>query len=477
VVGNTITDKRILLVFSPGGAPLEYALPRIARRAEVHLLALWQPPAHTAALWQPHCTAVIPAWDSPVFGEELSDLIVRQARRIGADAVFTLAEYAMLAVAQAADRLGLRGAGPNAARTRDKRLMRAAWAQAGVPSPRFRPVSTEEELRAAYHELAPPLLLKTAWGAGSVGHVVVDSPDSVASAWSVVGAAVARAKAMGYRELRHESVARDLLVEELIHGSSRTWWPEGSGYGDYLSVEGIVADGEYHPLCITARLPTIPPFTEISNLAPCALPEELQRKIESAARRAVGALGLLTCGTHTEIKLMDGEGLCLIESAGRLGGVMVPAEVEHVFGYDPVGMVVDCLLGRPVAFPGRMLTEADAKGAAGSISMIATDAAGNPWSQSLAWDDSIVDWQSILSPGSRIEAVPGLCIPSGTVVPGYNPTSGALAWGGTFFLSATDASTLVRDSYAVLNGLEGALSAGWRARRATAAGAPAAAIT
>ncbi|MDG4792751.1 ATP-grasp domain-containing protein [Micromonospora sp. WMMD1082] len=453
--------KSLLLVYCRGGAPLEFAIPRLAQRAQVHVLALQQMPQRTAPLWQGHCAQIIPAWDERRSGRELVTLIVEAARTVGADAVFTLSEFAVMAVAEAAEELGLRGVGPNAANSRDKRLMRAVWEKAGVPSPRFRRVSSEADLRTAFEELNPPLLLKSAWGAGSVGQQVVSTPDDLAPAWAETSAAVAHALSTGFMELQQVGAERDFLAEEIIPGSTRTWWPEGSGYGDYLSVEGIVADGVYHPLCITSRIPTIPPFTELSNLAPCELPERLQRRIEEVSRAAVDALELGTCGTHTELKLMDDGEVSVIESAARLGGVMVAAELEHVFGYEPIGMLVDALLGHDVTFPPRMLTDRDARAAAGSLSLIATDAAGRPWSRDLAWDESKVDWSTILSPGSRIEAVPGLSIPPGTPLPRYDVTSGALGYGGIFFLRTRDAQTLVRDSYAVLDNLEAALAKGW----------------
>ncbi|MFI6437447.1 acetyl-CoA carboxylase biotin carboxylase subunit family protein [Streptomyces sp. NPDC050759] len=462
--------RRVLLVYCRGGAPLEYAIPKIAERAEVHVLALQQMPLHTEDSWRPHCTAVIPAWDERLEGDALVGLIVAEAQRVGADAVFTLSEFAVLAVAEAAERLGLRGAGPKAAQSRDKRLMREIWEQEGVPSPRFRRVTSEDELKSAYAELTPPLLLKSAWGAGAVGQLVIDSPERIAEAWAETTATVADAHATGFMELQQVGAERDFLVEEIIPGSIRSWWDADSGYGDYLSVEGIVADGVYHPLCITSRIPTIPPFTELSNLAPCALPQDLQRKVESVARAAVDALGLETCGTHTEIKLMEDGGLSVLESAARLGGVMVAPEIEHVFGYEPVGMLIDSLLGLPVRFPDRMLTDLDAKGAAGSLSLIATDDAGNPWAEELTWDEDLVDWSGILSPGSRIEAVPGLSITKGTAMPRYDSSSGALGYGGIFFLRTTDADTLVRDSHSVLNNLEAALSKGWREKNAQTEG-------
>jgi hypothetical protein len=140
---------------------------------------------------------------------------------------------------------------------------------------------------------------------------------------------------------------------------------------------------------------------------------------------------------------------------------MVAPEIEHVYGYDSVGMLVDALLGVDVSFPTQMLTDADAQGAAGSLSLIATDASGTPWSRHPMWDSSIVDWSKLLSQGSTIQLVPGLSIGNGAPMPRYDKARGARGYGGIFFLRTADVSTLVRDSYAVLNGLEEALIQAW----------------
>jgi biotin carboxylase len=452
--------RRIVLVVSRGGPPLEFSVPRIAERGEVHMLALQPPPSHTEDLWRPYCTEVVPAWHWEAQGDELVAAIVAETKRIGADALLTLSEFGVLAVAEAAGRLGLRGPGPHAARARDKRLMRQTWHRAGVPGPRFRPVADLAELRAACDELTPPLLLKAAWGAGAIGQLMIEGPAHAEEVWHAATSTVAQAYRDGVGELCQPGAERDFLVEEIIDSSIRSWWDEDSGYGDYLSVEGIVAGGTYHPLCITSRIPTIPPFTELSNLAPCVLPEPAQRQVEQVARAAVDALGLDTCATHTELKLLPDGGLSVLESSARVGGVMVAAELAHCFGYEPIGMLTDALLGDPVDFPARMLTDRDASAAAGSLSLIATDAAGNPWSRDLVWDQSLVDWTGIVSPQTTIEAVPGLSIPPGTPMPRYHRSSGVLGYGGIFFLRTSDAATLVRDSYSVLNHLEDALARG-----------------
>jgi hypothetical protein len=79
----------------------------------------------------------------------------------------------------------------------------------------------------------------------------------------------------------------------------------------------------------------------------------------------------------------------------------------------------------------------------------------------------VIDWSRLLTPGTRIEAVPGFTIPDGTLMPRYAPSSGIMALGGILYLRAADAATAVRDAHAVLNGLESALAEGLRARDGT----------
>ncbi len=79
----------------------------------------------------------------------------------------------------------------------------------------------------------------------------------------------------------------------------------------------------------------------------------------------------------------------------------------------------------------------------------------------MIWDSTLVEWEQLLSAGSTIEIVHGLSIPDGTAMPAYDRAAGIGTYGGIFFVQASDAPTLVRDCYAVLNGLEEALSRGW----------------
>ncbi|MCX5077337.1 ATP-grasp domain-containing protein [Streptomyces sp. NBC_00513] len=445
----------ILFVYAKGGPPLEYAIPRIAAHADVHVLALAPLPRTTESVWLPACASITSV--QPREGVELVDLICSHARRVGAAAVLTLSEYAVVAVAHASLRLGLRGAGERVAGARDKRLMRRIWRDAGVPVPGFTEVHTPEDIATAFEELTPPLLLKAAWSAGSTAHLTVWNEEQAEEAWKTGRSVMEASSAQGYAELHaaDEGVS-DFLLEEIVIGEASDWFDE-AGWGDYASVEGIVAGGRYHPLCITGRMPTIAPFTERASLAPAALPEALQRRIEEVSRAAVDALGLDTCATHTEIKLGADGAMWLIETAARFGGVMTTRQVETVFGLDMIGMLVRELLGRDVDYPRRMLTEGE--GAAGSLVVLAVDPEGRPWSELPTWDFEAVDWPALLAPGSRVELVREHSLPPGSRVPVYEEAGGANSMAALCFLTAESGPELLADCGRILAALPQALGA------------------
>ncbi|MFE2449351.1 ATP-grasp domain-containing protein, partial [Streptomyces sp. NPDC059426] len=79
--------SKVLFVYAKGGPPLEYALSRVATKAEVHLLVLspLPPSAHEVATRL--CASVVAPVDTA--SQDLVALITAQAQAVGADAVFT----------------------------------------------------------------------------------------------------------------------------------------------------------------------------------------------------------------------------------------------------------------------------------------------------------------------------------------------------------------------------------------------------
>ncbi|QNE16893.1 hypothetical protein F1D05_01990 [Kribbella qitaiheensis] len=165
-------------------------------------------------------------------------------------------------MANAADRLGLAGAGPGIRVARDERLMRQAWQAAGVPIPRFRRVDSAADLHGAPAALTPPLLLKPSWGAGSVAQLVLTSQDQVADAWAEIEQALELGGQVGTNKLYEQNTDADRLVEEIMGGTTEGWYSE-PGYGDYLSVEASL------PRASTTRWrsrPSCRPFRRTSEL-------------------------------------------------------------------------------------------------------------------------------------------------------------------------------------------------------------------
>ncbi|THC55128.1 ATP-grasp domain-containing protein [Streptomyces sp. A1499] len=434
--------SKVLLVHAKGGPPLGHVLSRTAARAQVHLLALSALPPAVADSAGRLCASVVTPGDA--HRSDLVSLIVSRARAVGADAVLTFSEYAVVAVAEACEALGLAGAGGAAALARDKRLMRRTWQRHGLPQPEFRPVATEADLRAAARDLPGPLLLKAAWSAGSTAHQIIRSPHEASAAWARSRDVMAESAQLGYAELHVAEADADFVVERIVTGTAADWFDE-PGWGDYVSVEGVVADGTFHPVCLSGRMPTVEPFTERAGITPAPLAQDAQDRIVDLARRAVDALGLRDCGTHTEIKLGADGRMWLIETAARFGGAMTVPQIEEVFGLDLVGMLVDHLLGRPVEWPERALTPARARGAAGSLVVLAVDGDGEAWPERKVWDFPAVAAGVPLSRGSALSVVAESSLTDGRVVPVYDPAAGANTMAALCLLSAADARTVLRD--------------------------------
>ncbi|WP_420708411.1 ATP-grasp domain-containing protein [Streptomyces sp. ERV7] len=438
-----------------GGPPLGHVLSRTAARAQVHLLALSALPPVVADSADRLCASVVTADAQRC---DLVSLIVSRARAVGADAVLTFSEYAVVAVAEACGTLGLAGSGKASALARDKRLMRRTWREHGLPQPEFRSVATEADLYEAAGALPFPMLLKAAWSAGSTAHQIIHSPYEVSTAWRRSREVMAESAQLGYAELHVAEAQGHFVVEQIVTGTASDWFDE-PGWGDYVSVEGVVADGTFHPVCLSGRMPTVEPFTERAGITPALLSKDAQDRVVALARQAVDALGLRDCGTHTEIKLgADGE-MWLIETAARFGGAMTVPQIEEVFGLDLVGMLVDHLLGRRVEWPERALTPAQARGAAGSLVVLAVDGEGEAWRDRKVWDFPAVAKDVPLSRGSELSVVAESSLADGSVVPVYDPAAGANTMAALCLLSATDPRTVLRDFETLVDALPRVLPA------------------
>jgi biotin carboxylase len=443
--------KKILYVYAPAGPPLDYCFPKIAARGAVHTCIISRPSPYNLAILQRHSdrvsdfTSFMPA--------DALQQVAELARETRPDAVFTFSEFLIKSVSELAAELGVRGVGPNIELARNKVLMRQRWQKAGIPQPEFRAISGPEGLERVA-DLRFPVLIKLAYGAGSIGQQIVRDMREVDHAVSRLLEATNWARRAGKNEFSEHSGFPQLIAEEIIEATTQAWYDD-EGYGDYLSVEGLVRDGQYHPLAMTGRLRTIEPFTELGNVAPCMLRPDKKRKIVELVRSAIDALQLENCATHTELKLMANGGVAFLETAARMGGVAIAKELDSVFGIDYVNLFLGVILGEQERIP--PFEESAPRCAAASVALIGCDSHGKPWCQAKAFMPDAVDWQELVGGRAEVFIQQAQSVDPGSPVLPYDSAGGLLNYAGQAFLVSPIPSHLMAAAYALIDGLEARL--------------------
>lgn len=213
----------------------------------------------------------------------------------------------------------------------DKRLQRAAFQRAGIPGPRFWPVSagmTPAQLAELARQITYPVVLKPAEGSGSRGMYRIGSAAELTAGWE------------------GHTGGTDCVLEEYLHDDSG----HDERFASYLSVESVVSAGRVSHVAITGRFPLADPFRETGNFIPGIVPPHLRDPILTMTDDAIEALGIATAVIHTEIKLTP-DGPKLIEVNGRLGG-RPPFVLQSVSKVNLFQVACQVAIGAPVVLDG-----------------------------------------------------------------------------------------------------------------------------
>jgi biotin carboxylase len=238
------------------------------------------------------------------------------------DAIVAVDDGGTRAAALAAVRLGLPGNPPDAvARTRDKRAMRAALAEAGVRQPRF----GDDPERVGF-----PCVLKPLDRSGSQGVIRADNPEEAAAAAARIRAIVGDPDA-------------ELLVEEFVPG-------------DEVAVEGLLTDGRLEILAVFDKPDPLngPYFEETIYVTPSRKP---RGAIEAATAHAAAALGLTDGPIHAEMRLTPEP--VVLELAARSIGGLCSRSLRFGLGVSLEEVILRHALGMP---PGHLRREDRASG-------------------------------------------------------------------------------------------------------------------
>jgi len=185
---------------------------------------------------------------------------------------------------------------------RDKAMMRESFQAAGLATPHFTIIGSDEDPALVAGSLRYPSVVKPLDLSGSQGVIKVDDAASFPSVFKRVAAIVAACRPNGDRPA--------LLVEDFIPGEE-------------VAVEALLGDRELEVLAIFDKPDPLngPFFEETIYVTPSRLDAATQSRIIDTTSRAAAALGLRDGPIHAELRL-NADGVWMLEVAARsIGGL------------------------------------------------------------------------------------------------------------------------------------------------------------
>jgi biotin carboxylase len=267
--------------------------------------------------------------------ESAGAAIVTAARAAPLDGIVPTNETTAVVAALAAERLGLSHAPPSAAyAARNKRRMRAVFAEAGVPSPRAIAIGPNDDPQKWLREIRFPCVVKPTMLTGSQGVIRADNPESfVAAVWRVRGILAGHGS-----DASTDPDFYHVIVEDYLPGRE-------------VAVEAMITRGEIRVLALFDKPDDLvgPYFEETLYISPSRLSREEQAAVLDVTERAARALGLWHGPVHAELRV-DGARAAVVEIAARSIGGLCSRAFESVTG--PLeDIVLTHAAGLPVPYP------------------------------------------------------------------------------------------------------------------------------
>lgn len=239
------------------------------------------------------------------------------------DGVLCVATDVPLTVAAVAKRLGLPGIPLASAQlAMDKVAMKDRFAADGVPVPRYRAVSSSQELESAVREIGYPIVVKPVDSRGARG--VLRLTGATDLNWA-------------YQTARAQSPTQRVMVERFLPGPQ-------------ISTESLVLDGVAFTPGFSDRnyeyLERFAPhIIENGGDLPSILPLDVQNRVRTEVQRAAASLGIRNGVIKGDIVVSENE-VFVIEVAARLsGGYFCTHEIPLNTGVDFVAAAIRLALG------------------------------------------------------------------------------------------------------------------------------------
>jgi len=243
------------------------------------------------------------------------------------DAVVGVDDRTTVVAAAIAERLGL-PANPvgAAAAARNKLEMRRRLAAAGVPVPRFEPVSLDDDPAPVARARTYPCVLKPLALSASRGVIRADTPTEFVAAVERIARILAGAG----------DTSRTLLAEEFVPGAE-------------VALEGLLVGGALQTLALFDKPDPLdgPFFEETIYVTPSRLPAAVQAELATVTARAAAALGLREGPVHAELRVGPG-GPRVIEVAARSIGGLCSRALRFGAGMTLEELILRHALGRKI---------------------------------------------------------------------------------------------------------------------------------
>ncbi|HEX2571905.1 MAG TPA: ATP-grasp domain-containing protein [Polyangia bacterium] len=249
------------------------------------------------------------------------------------DALVPTNDATAVIAAHAARRLGLASNPPEAAYTaRNKRRMREALTQAGVPCPRFISFPMTLDAGAAEAEVARaigyPCVLKPLLLSASRGVIRADDAASFTRALGRLRALLETPELRAQAEV--DPAGAEVLVECFVPGRE-------------VALEGILVGGQLHTLALFDKPDPLdgPFFEETLYVTPSRLPAEVQAAVSAVTAQATRAMGLVSGPVHAELRVEMRDGvaaapaIAVIEVAARTIGGLCARTLRFSLGEGP----------------------------------------------------------------------------------------------------------------------------------------------
>jgi biotin carboxylase len=182
------------------------------------------------------------------------------------------------------------------------------------------------------------------------------------------------------------------------------------------------------------------------------LSRDKKEYIVGLVRTAIDALKLENCATHTEMKLMADGRVSFLETAARMGGVVIAKEVDEVFGIDYINLFLDVLLGEKTSMPA--FEENAPRCASASVALIGCDSRGEPWRSAKLFEPGTVNWDLLVQGRADVSIQLAQSIESGEEMTPYDGAGGLLNYAGQAFLVSDTPENLKQAAYSLIDGLE-----------------------